>query len=967
MESEALYSKPGQDLNLVLLQPTDDTAAAAATNNVATAPKSAKLAAAPSVAALLDEEKVFAPPPPPDGGFGWFVVLGAFFVNVLCDGTCFSFAIFLDDLQNHFDEAESTIAWVGSSLVGCYLLIGPCAGALADKFGCRVVCMAGAFVASAAIILSIFSPNVYVLIVLYGVMGGVGMGLSYLPSIVIVGLYFEKRRATATGISVCGSGVGCFVIAPLMTTLLQAYGWQGSFLISAGLMLNCAVCGALFRPLKSHKVQTAVEPQETKVFELEPAATFVADPNPTNFRGGIARRHLDSTNLSDVSSIFDSNKSIVFGQSRVTIMEPLDEALGEAEALRLRNSRAMSPSGRRHRVVSLCDDGGGGGGSGAGVRVSSNRVLRLISSPSTSNDDRAGEDGADDVRDDADLEVVIVGAGNSSSSSVGPPSASVSATASRPRSPVEKEMGFAKRNLERIPEVKSQKTIRSRDTAEDSEDDGKEKREGVMKRRDAGNELNDDSNRQNDLNDNSERVDERTVARDQDDGADLPRQVRDDNSDNRVRASKSETEANGRLATTTTLSSTRGNIGFKPLDDLDMKALQLTGGPKRLGSSTRETATVATGLTNYYLVESQQKKRNEVEPSNYWQKKKDLASPEGSQLTLHAIPANVSMKWIDSVGSIPHPEVVLKYRTPNRLQRTTSSVSRGEKNLPPLAKKDIFYSRSIMSVNHYQSMRSGIAQVDGDDEDDDGDDDDKIDRGQESVHDEHLVTRKKSSCNKCWRNFQGLIDCSLMKSPTFVLYSISGMLVMIAMTVVYMFLMKYGDSRGLKQEKTKWFISIIGITNTLCRIFIGLIADAPWADVVHITTVSMGIGALGSILLPFVATTFALISVYCCVFAFSIACFVSLRSIVMVQLFGLEKLTNSFGISLLFQGVSSLMGPPIAGKLFELTGTYTVSFVCTGLCFLVAALLHGPIRAIAKCEANAKQIRSAAKASLKDL
>ena len=49
----------------------------------------------------------------------------------------------------------------------------------------------------------------------------------------------------------------------------------------------------------------------------------------------------------------------------------------------------------------------------------------------------------------------------------------------------------------------------------------------------------------------------------------------------------------------------------------------------------------------------------------------------GSQLTLHAIPTNLSMKWVDSVGTIPHPETVLKYRTPTKLHRTTSSMSKG--------------------------------------------------------------------------------------------------------------------------------------------------------------------------------------------------------------------------------------------------------------------------------------------------
>ncbi len=35
---------------------------------------------------------------------------------------------------------------------------------------------------------------------------GMGFGLMYLPSIVIVGYYFDKKRAFATGVATCGSG-----------------------------------------------------------------------------------------------------------------------------------------------------------------------------------------------------------------------------------------------------------------------------------------------------------------------------------------------------------------------------------------------------------------------------------------------------------------------------------------------------------------------------------------------------------------------------------------------------------------------------------------------------------------------------------------------------------------------------------------------------------------------------------------
>lgn len=44
------------------------------------------------------------------------------------------------------------------------------------------------------------------LMVTYGIIGGFGFGLIYLPAVVAVGYYFETKRSLATGIAVCGSG-----------------------------------------------------------------------------------------------------------------------------------------------------------------------------------------------------------------------------------------------------------------------------------------------------------------------------------------------------------------------------------------------------------------------------------------------------------------------------------------------------------------------------------------------------------------------------------------------------------------------------------------------------------------------------------------------------------------------------------------------------------------------------------------
>lgn len=59
----------------------------------------------------------------------------------------------------------------------------------------------------------------------------------------------------------------------------------------------------------------------------------------------------------------------------------------------------------------------------------------------------------------------------------------------------------------------------------------------------------------------------------------------------------------------------------------------------------------------------------------------------------------------------------------------------------------------------------------------------------------------------------------------------------------------------------------------------------------------------------------------------------------MVDLLGLEKLTNAFGLLLLFQGIASFIGPPIVGSLFDHTASYAPGFIFAGLMVSVSGLM----------------------------
>ncbi|KAK3601880.1 hypothetical protein CHS0354_041814 [Potamilus streckersoni] len=189
-------------------------------------------------------------PPPPDGGWGWMIVLAAFFINFIIDGIGFSFGVLYTELLSEFGESKSYTSWVGSLFYGMSLIFGPVASALATKYGCRKVTMMGGLVACVGFIASYFADSIGMLCFTFGIIVGFGMSMGYVTSVVFVAFYFEKRRALATGLAVCGTGIGTFVFAPLTEYLTSQYTWRGTMLIFAGISLNLVVCGALFRPLE---------------------------------------------------------------------------------------------------------------------------------------------------------------------------------------------------------------------------------------------------------------------------------------------------------------------------------------------------------------------------------------------------------------------------------------------------------------------------------------------------------------------------------------------------------------------------------------------------------------------------------------------------------------------------------------------------------------------------------------------
>lgn len=100
--------------------------------------------------------------------------------------------------------------------------------------GPRVVALTGGLLYGLGLFLASFSDHgLWVLYLSYGVLGGAGIGLSYIVPISTLVKWFPDRRGFITGVAVAGFGAGALVTAPIATRLilsvgvLQTFAWLG--------------------------------------------------------------------------------------------------------------------------------------------------------------------------------------------------------------------------------------------------------------------------------------------------------------------------------------------------------------------------------------------------------------------------------------------------------------------------------------------------------------------------------------------------------------------------------------------------------------------------------------------------------------------------------------------------------------------------------------------------------------------
>jgi OFA family oxalate/formate antiporter-like MFS transporter len=145
-------------------------------------------------------------------------------------GAVYAWSVFRVPLAKQFgwSISEVTLTFTISIFVlGIAAFFG---GLWLNRKGPRIVALTGGFLYGLGVFLASFSDHkLWWLYLSYGVIGGIGLGFSYIVPVAVLVKWFPDRRGLITGVAVGGFGAGALVTAPVATYLIQRVGALPTF------------------------------------------------------------------------------------------------------------------------------------------------------------------------------------------------------------------------------------------------------------------------------------------------------------------------------------------------------------------------------------------------------------------------------------------------------------------------------------------------------------------------------------------------------------------------------------------------------------------------------------------------------------------------------------------------------------------------------------------------------------------
>ena len=185
----------------------------------------------------------------------------------------FGYSIILPSMQKGLSLDNTQAGTLATfNLIG-YVTLAAIGGALAARFGPRIVITVGLVIAGAGMFMTGLAGS-FMVAVAWRTVTGIGSGASNVPAMGLLSSWFgPRRRGMASGVAVAGSSIALIVLGPLIPFVIASYqnnGWRVSWFVLSIMTLIVAITGYLL--LRNRPAEKGLKPLGDKSKETDTAA-----------------------------------------------------------------------------------------------------------------------------------------------------------------------------------------------------------------------------------------------------------------------------------------------------------------------------------------------------------------------------------------------------------------------------------------------------------------------------------------------------------------------------------------------------------------------------------------------------------------------------------------------------------------------------------------------------------------------
>src|ERR1700761_2532825 len=159
--------------------------------------------------------------------YGWVMVGVTFLAALISAGSVGAPGVFIVPLQHEFGWSTAEISSALSIRFILFGLMAPFAAALMNRYGLRNVTLSALLTVVSALVLSLGMSKVWQLILLWGVVVGIGTGMTALVlGATIAARWFNARRGLVGGILTASAATGQLVFLPILARITDLMGWR---------------------------------------------------------------------------------------------------------------------------------------------------------------------------------------------------------------------------------------------------------------------------------------------------------------------------------------------------------------------------------------------------------------------------------------------------------------------------------------------------------------------------------------------------------------------------------------------------------------------------------------------------------------------------------------------------------------------------------------------------------------------